>query len=69
MIHKDEYKHFVKDKKKREKHRKKGTDVELQQTTLTSIVERHKSYSASHPGYLFIQSMQATYFGLLIAVF
>jgi len=50
MTHKDEYKRFVKDEKKREETaKKKGNDVELQQTTLESIVERRKSYSADHP--------------------
>ena len=47
MTHKGEYKCFVKDKKNREEiHKKKGIDVKLQQITLASIVERHKSYSA-----------------------
>ena len=41
MTHKDEYKHFVKDKKKREETtKKKANGVELQQITLESIVER-----------------------------
>ena len=44
MTHKDEYKRFVDDKKKREKGtKKKDNDVELQQTTLESKVERRKS--------------------------
>ena len=48
MTHKDEYNtYFVDDKKKREEGtKKKGNGVELQQTTLESIVERHKSYVA-----------------------
>ena len=50
MTHKDEYKRFVDDEKKREESTKKiGNGVELQQTTLESIVERRKSYSADHP--------------------
>ena len=50
MTHKDEYKRFVDDEKKREERtKKKGNGVELQQTTLESIVERYKSYSANHP--------------------
>ena len=49
MTHKDEYKHFVDDEKKREERtNRKGYGVELQQTTLESIVERCKSYSADH---------------------
>ena len=50
MTHKDECKHFVDDRKKREERtKKKGNGVELQQTTLQSIVERCKSYSTDHP--------------------
>ena len=50
MTHKDKYKRFVDDEKKREERTKKiGNGVELQQTTLESIVERRKSYSADHP--------------------
>ena len=50
MTHKDEYKHFVDDEKKREERtKKKGNGVEFQQTTLESIVERLKCYSADHP--------------------
>ena len=49
MTHKDEYKCSVDDEKKREERtKKKGNGVQLQQTTLESIVERHKSYSADH---------------------
>ena len=45
MTHKDEYKCFVDDKKKREEGtKKKGNGIELQQTTLESTVERRKSY-------------------------
>ena len=36
-------------KRKGKRTKKKGNGVELQQTTLESIVERHKSYSADHP--------------------
>ena len=44
MTHKDEYKNFVKNKNTKEKTIKnKGNGVELQQTTLESIVERCKS--------------------------
>ena len=47
--HKDEYKRFVKDEKKKEETtKKKDNGIELQQTTLESIVERLESYSADY---------------------
>ena len=50
MTHKEEYKRLVDDEKKREERtKKKGNGVELQQTTLESMVERCKSYSADRP--------------------